>query len=339
MKEFMVTKHQALIELLDAVRITDYSFTTITPISHERVNARPGNQWALTSEAVAATHPSYTKHRILRDVFGWSRAFHQLELDPAIFSLMQKAGVLEPFEDGWLSTIRISTFDDKKFGRQFFIHSAYPTTKADAVFFGPDTYRYLNEINRLIHSNHPVKRAVDIGTGAGPGAILIALHYPDAEVYATDINQRALELTLVNAAVANAENVMPLYSDLLSGVNAEFDLITANPPYLVDKEKRAYRHGGGDFGAGLSHAIVKSAISKLNIGGSLLLYTGVAINDGVDIFRNEVAEYLQPLVKSEVLHWDYREIDPDIFGEELDNACYAETDRIAAIILQITRIK
>jgi len=332
-------KHQALVDLLQAVRNTDYSFTTITPLSHATVNARPGNQWAKNSEAIAATHPAYSRHRILCDVFGWSRAFHQVDIDPLIFELMQKAGVLRPYEDGhengWLSTVRISTFQDKTFGNQFFMHSAYPTTEPDAVFFGPDTYRYLHEIN-VHNSKLTVERAVDIGTGAGPAAILVGLQYPLAEVYALDINQRALELTAVNAAVANVKNVRPLYSDLLLGVDGKFDLITANPPYLVDKDQRAYRHGGGDFGEGLSYAIVKSSIAKLNPGGSLLLYTGVAINDGVDVFKNRVEDYLQSLPENQHLSWSYREIDPDIFGEELANPSYAETDRIAAVILKIT---
>lgn len=333
-------KHRALVELLRAVRNTDYSFTTITPLSHATVNARLGNQWAKGSEAIAATHATYSRHRILRYVFGWSRAFQQVDIDPLIFELMQKADVLKPYEDGhengWQSTVRISTFQDKAFGNLFFLHSAYPTTEADAVFFGPDTYRYLHEINTLFASGIKVERAVDIGSGAGPAAILVGLQYPAAEVYAVDINQRALDLTAVNATVANATNVKPLYSNLLSGVNGKFDLITANPPYLVDKEQRAYRHGGADLGAGLSYAIVESAIPRLSLGGSLLLYTGVAINDGVDVFKKHVEDYLQSLPERQYLNWSYREIDPDIFGEELANPCYAETDRIAAVVLIVT---
>lgn len=333
----MANKHDALVDLLEAVQNTDYSFTTITPLSHQRVNARPGNQWAKNSEASLATNPTYFGHRILRDVFGWSRAFYEMDIDPEIFALMQKAGVLKSYEDGWLSTVRISTFQDENFGKQFFMHSAYPTTEAEAVFFGPDTYRYLHEINMVMCQGHQVKHAVDIGCGAGPAAILTALHHPNANVYAVDINQAALELTSVNATVANTKNVMPLYSDLLSGVDGNFDLITANPPYLVDKEQRTYRHGGEDLGSGLSYDIVESSLPRVSSGGSFMLYTGVAINDGVDNFKNKVVDYLQSFSKHQSLLWSYREIDPDVFGEELGDPCYAETDRIAAIVLKITR--
>lgn len=333
----MANKHDALVDLLEAVRNTDYSFTTITPLSHQRVNARPGNQWAKNSETSIATNPAYSRHRILRDIFGWSRAFYELDIDPEIFALMQKAEVLKPYEDGWLSSVRISTFQHENFGKQFFMHSAYPTAEANAVFFGPDTYRYLHEINMVMCQGHQVKRAVDIGCGAGPAAILTALHHPNANVYAVDINQLALELTSVNATVANTKNVMPLYSDLLSGVDGDFDLITANPPYLVDKDQRTYRHGGEDLGSGLSYNIVEKSLPRVSSGGSFLLYTGVAINEGVDSFKNKVVDYLQSFSKHQNLVWSYREIDPDVFGEELDNPCYAETDRIAAIVLKVTR--
>lgn len=329
-------KHQALVGLLQAIRNTGYSFTTITPLSHATVNARPGNQWAKCT----APQQADSNHRLLRGVFGWSRAFHQKDIDPTIFALMQEADVLKPYEDGqgsgWLSAVRISTFQHKTFGTQYFIHSAFPTAEEDSVFFGPDTYRYLHEINSQMTSTSKIRRAVDIGTGAGPAAILIGLQYPEAEVYAVDINQRALDITSVNAEVANTTKVKPLYSDLLSDIEGSFDLITANPPYLVDKDQRAYRHGGGDFGASLSYAIVESAIPRLSVGGSLLLYTGVAINDGVDAFKYKVEDYLQSLPQHQPLNWAYREIDPDIFGEELANPCYAKTDRIAAVILKVT---
>ncbi len=331
------SKHEALVHLLQAVKNTDYSFTTITPCSHAVVNARPENQWAKNAESAIAMNAAYPRHRILREIFGWSRPFYQIDIEPEIFDLMRQAGVLKPYHDGWQSTVRISTMQDSSYGTLLFFHSAFPTLDAESVFFGPDTYRYLHEIQRQISgTNNMVERAVDIGAGAGCGAIYMALQYPAAEVYALDINQKALELTAVNAEVAAANNVKPVLSDLLAGVDGSFDLITANPPYLVDKEKRAYRHGGGDFGAGLAYEIVKQSLPRLTPGGSLLLYTGVAIIDGVDIFKDSVEAYLQSLPNGQCLNWTYREIDPDIFGEELSNPCYNSADRIAAVILKIT---
>jgi methylase of polypeptide subunit release factors len=92
----------------------------------------------------------------------------------------------------------------------------------------------------------------------------------------------------VNAALAGVQ-VEAQHSDLLKNVEGEFDLIVANPPYLVDPSERAYRHGGGPLGAGLSLAIVDAALARLVRGGTLLLYTGVAMMDGHDPFCDEIA--------------------------------------------------
>ena len=173
-----------------------------------------------------------------------------------------------------------------------------------------------------------VVRAVDIGCGAGPGAILIARDHPLANVFAVDINDGALALTRANAVLAGVK-VEALHSDLLSALPGSFDLIVANPPYLVDPAARAYRHGGGEWGGALSLAILDAAIDRLAPGGTLLLYTGAAIVDGEDPLRTAAATRLA----GSGLIWSYREVDPDVFGEELDGGAYATADRIAAVVL------
>ena len=73
--------------------------------------------------------------------------------------------------------------------------------------------------------------------------------------------------------------------------------------------------------------IAVDALTRLLPGGQLLLYTGVAIVDGKDPFLDE----LLPLLRSAEFEWSYSEIDPDVFGEELDQPVYAQVDRIAAV--------
>ena len=321
-----VIEMDALLALLRAVAHTGYRFKSITPLSHSYVNARPGNEWARPQNQSAGNDQA------LRDIFGWSRPFRQDAVPAEIFYLMKRANILDKFHDGWRSKVRISSLEDV-----LYLHSPYPTTDEHSVFFGPDTYRYVQHIQHTLSVRAAgVNRAADIGSGAGPGAITIALHHPSAEVFALDINTAALELTAANAATAGTDNVVPLYSDLLSGVPGKFDLITANPPYLVDKDQRAYRHGGGALGADLSLAIIDAAIPRLSAGGTLLLYTGVAIVDGTDPFRIAAEERIAASGLSASLTMSYLEIDPDIFGEELLNPCYANTDRIAAVLLKVT---
>jgi methylase of polypeptide subunit release factors len=114
-------------------------------------------------------------------------------------------------------------------------------------------------------------------------------------------------------------------------VDGQFDLILANPPYLADPARRAYRDGGGTLGLELGLRIVREGIARLAPGGTLFLYTGAPIMGGVDRFRFEAE---QILTASRFDH-RYSEIDPDVFGEELDMPAYGEADRIAAVALMV----
>ena len=300
----------ALLRLAEALRDAGYSFVTPTPATIARVNARPGNEWASD----------------LRGVFGWSRPFRDGVVPPAVLAAMQDAGAWSPHPGGARSLLRASSLDG-----ELFLHSAYPTTAANAVFFGPDTYRYAGAI--LAHQRRaPVLRAVDVGCGAGPGAVLVARAYPAAEVLAVDINDAALQLTRVNATLAGVR-LQAVNSNLLLGVQGSFDLIVANPPYLVDPGERAYRHGGGPLGAGLSLAILAAALERLAPRGTLLLYTGAAVVNGIDPFREAVITRLAGVDAT----WTYHELDPDVFGEELEGGAYAAADRIAAVLLIATK--
>ena len=300
---------EALARLSRTLVSCGYSFVTPTPATHARVNARPDSQWA----------------RTLRDVFGWSRPFRHGIVPEPILLAMREASVIVPQLDGWRSLVRLSSLDGLAY-----LHSAYPTEAADAVFFGPDTYRYARALEDVLVC--PVRRAVDIGCGAGPGAISIARRHRSAVVYGVDINDAALAMTQANAAVAGV-SIETVNSDLLTGLDGQFDLIVANPPYLIDRSERAYRHGGGPLGAGLSLKILDVAITRLAPGGTLLLYTGAAITNGEDPLRIEAEARLAGLG----LTWSYRELDPDVFGEELEGGAYVGSDRIAAVTLTVRK--
>jgi methylase of polypeptide subunit release factors len=303
----------ALVALGEALVSANYRFITVTPATHERVNAR---------------NPGATAGRVC-DVFGWSRPFGRHTLAPRLVELMQEAGVLENHANGWRARVRAATLDDR-----VFFHSAYPTTESDSVFFGPDTYRFMAAIERSLRTlAAPPQRVADIGCGAGPAAIGIARRYPDAQVFALDINDAALALTTVNARLAGTANVTARKSDLLSGVDGDFDLIVSNPPYLLDPGRRAYRHGGGKRGAGLSLAIVEAALERLRGGGSLMLYTGVAITAAGDEFLAEIA----PLLDRRCSCWHYEELDPDVFSEELAAPGYEDAERICAVWLHAVK--
>ncbi len=302
-----------LVQILAVLRTAGYRFVTPTPATIARVNGRAGNSLATD----------------LAGALGWSRPFASDMLPAPLFDALGRAGCLVSEAGLHRSTVRVSSL-----GPDLFVHSAYPTVAADAVFFGPDTYRFVScvegELARLAGS---VERAVDIGCGAGPGGIAVAHARPGATVTLVDVNPTALAFAEANARAAGLTGIEPIESDLLASVEGSFDLIVSNPPYLNDPLTRAYRHGGGAFGEALSVRIVRTALDRLAPGGRLILYTGVAIVAGRDPFLEEVA----PDLTGSGVAWTYREIDPDVFGEELETENYRSADRIAAVVLTVTR--
>jgi methylase of polypeptide subunit release factors len=299
---------EALLELGRRLRDSGYRFTTVSPETHRRVNARPENRLATC----------------VTEIFGWSRPFRRGMLPGPLFGLMEAADLLVRGDEAWHSRVRLSTLDDL-----LLFHSAYPTLAADSVFFGPDTYRFAAALKTCLDELAGVERAVDIGCGSGAGGLLVGRHRPDASVALGDINHHALRFARINAALNGVRNVAIRQSDLLRDIEGRFDLVIANPPYLNDPGKRAYRHGGGALGADLSLAIVEAAIERLTPGGTLLLYTGSAIVGGHDAFLAAAAAALDRAD----MRRSYREMDPDVFGEELDTPAYAQADRIAAVVL------
>ena len=303
----------ALLALGTALRQAGYRFMTVTPSTHRRINNRPGNERA----------------HDLRGVFGWSRPFDRDLLPASVVALMADAGVLEENEDGLRSLVRASTLDD-----MLLFHSAWPTRDDDSVFFGPDTYRFITAMRRgfAFVGAGPV-RAVDIGCGGGAGALAIARAFPHAEVIGADINTRALELAMVNGSLNGVSNLALAQSDLFDGLQGDFDLVVSNPPFVVDPDARRYRHGGGERGAELSRRIVEQGLGRLRRGGSLMLYTGVALCGQRDHFL----ESLRPTLAAQCDTWTYEELDPDIFGGQPGEPGYEDVERIAAVWLHAVR--
>jgi methylase of polypeptide subunit release factors len=298
-----------------------YRFTTATPLTHQRVLAHRGAQMAAS----------------LRDVFGWNMPFKIATCDGMsreLLAAMRGAGVLQTKGDVSQSKLRVASIGD-----DLFVHSAYPTTQDEAVFFGPDTYRFARFIQQGVAAGYlpaglPI-RILDVGCGSGAGGVVAAralAQLGPLEVCMNDINPLALQYTAVNAAFANIA-VKPALGNALRAVKGEFDLIISNPPYLEDAAKRAYRHGGARLGRALSVRIGEEALARLAPGGRLLLYTGVAIVGGADGFLAD----MQPLITDAQFDWSYAEIDPDVFSEELEQPAYRHADRIAAVGLTVTR--
>lgn len=298
--------------LLEALEAQGYSFVTVTPETHKRVVARP----------------EMARARDLRGIFGWSLPFEEALLARELFALLRDGGLIEPCGEGWKSRVRASTVAGR-----LFLHSAFPTVEDDSVFLGPDTMRFADFLRAELRGVGAAGRLVDIGAGAGVGGIVAAGCLPGTAIELVDLNASALGLARVNAAHANVP-VTTYLSDGVGAVAPGFDLAIANPPFVIDEDGPAYRAGGGDFGAGLSLDWTLAAAEKLAPGGRMLLYTGSAIVAGRDGLRETLDERLPALGCSLA----YREIDPDIFGEELEKPAYREVERIAAVGAVVVKV-
>ena len=80
-----------------------------------------------------------------------------------------------------------------------------------------------------------IGRALDVGTGCGIQALLLARHAD--EVVATDVSPRALAIARVNAALNRTSGIDFRLGGLLEPIGDErFDLVVANPPYVISPE-------------------------------------------------------------------------------------------------------
>lgn len=297
----------ALLQLLTLLKERHYSFVTPTPATHARNLSRQGRSRAQSIE----------------DILGWSLPFTDGLLPDDVSDLLRMSGMIERAAGLYRSLVRVSSL-----GGELYLHSAYPTVADDAIFFGPDSYRFASMISSELAANPAGENAhvVDVGTGAGVGAIVAAASCPKVRLTMTDVNPQALRFARINAAAA-AVSVEDIETSGLEGVKGPIDIVMMNPPYIVDDAQRTYRHGGAMHGAQLSIDLAEAAMGSLATGGRLLLYTGSAIVAGVDQVRRTLQESTANLGCS-LRYW---EIDPDVFGEELDKPQYADVDRIAAV--------
>lgn len=296
-----MTPEDALAELLRNLKAARYQFITVTPATHATVVARrldrpPG----------------------LRDIFGWNRQFEQCDLSPELFALLNAGDALERSDGKLRSKVRVATLGD-----DLLLHSAFPTDDGDSVFFGPDTYRFARLIEEQLPRLSEAQWLVDMGAGSGAGAIAAARLQEFRKTTLVDVNASALKLAAINAAAAGVA-VETLRSD---SVPDGADLIIANPPYVIDAAGRAYRDGGSLLGGAIALDWARQAIACLAPGGAMVLYTGAAYADGQAPLLDQLVRACSAAGASLAVS----EIDPDVFGDELDQPQYAQVERIAAV--------
>jgi len=131
-----------------------------------------------------------------------------------------------------------------------------------------------------------VGTALDLGTGSGCLAILLARGFRRASIDATDISPAALAVARRNVRDYQlAQRIRLVKSDLFSALGGKtFDLIVSNPPYVTAAAMRRlppeYRYepsvalAAGKEGLDAARAILLQAAAHLNPGGMLVMEVG-----------------------------------------------------------------
>ena len=106
----------------------------------------------------------------------------------------------------------------------------------------PDTEVLVDEACRRAQ-RLSAPRIVDLGTGSGIVAIVLARRLPKAAVTAVDLSSAALAVACANAQ-RHAASVRFLEGDWYAPLGGErFDLIVANPPYVVEGDPHLRQNG------------------------------------------------------------------------------------------------
>jgi ribosomal protein L3 glutamine methyltransferase len=130
------------------------------------------------------------------------------------------------------------------------------------------------------------RTALDLCTGSGCLAILMALQFPRVQVDAADLSASALEVTKKNIRKYKlGRRVIPVRSDLFANLKGRtYDLIVTNPPYVTSASMKKlpdeYRHepalglAAGKDGLDLVRRILQEASAHLKPGGLLVCEIG-----------------------------------------------------------------
>jgi len=136
--------------------------------------------------------------------------------------------------------------------------------------------------------HRPVKRALDLCTGSGCLAVLLAKAFPNSRIDASDISSGALQVAKENVRRYRlGRRVRLVKSDLFKRLKGQrYDLIVANPPYVtaaaMKRLPKEYRHephsalAAGRDGLKFIRKILREAPKHLAAGGLLMCEVGAA---------------------------------------------------------------
>jgi release factor glutamine methyltransferase len=127
---------------------------------------------------------------------------------------------------------------------------------------------------------------IDVGTGSGAIAVTLAAELPTAKIFGIDLSMAALQIAQKNAHRLCEGRVNFVQTDLLISIEAKFDLICANLPYIprqllptlsVAQWEPNLALDGGESGLEVIGELLKQAQTRLSPTGMILLETEASL--------------------------------------------------------------
>ena len=223
--------------------------------------------------------------------------------DEAVYLLLHTLHLpldrLEPFLDAHLSTAErseLSALLTRRVDER--VPAAYLTREAwlgqfrfhvDERVIIPRSYiaeLMPEQLAPYIRDPSAIKSALDLCTGSGCLAVLLAHAFQDADIDAVDISPDALAVAQRNVSdYGLAGRINLIRSDLFDNLPAKsYDLVISNPPYVttvaMEELPREYLHepalalAGGDDGLDAVRTILRKAPQFMQPDGVLVVETG-----------------------------------------------------------------
>ena len=142
-------------------------------------------------------------------------------------------------------------------------------------------------------------KLLDVGTGSGIIPITLKKHFPDAEISAMDISEKALEIAQKNADFHQTE-IKFLQADYLNtDLTEKYDVIISNPPYIGIDENTEIEDSVKGFEPNIAlfsptqdalifyRKITKDCENHLNKNGLFFLEINQKLgNETLELFKN-----------------------------------------------------
>ena len=179
------------------------------------------------------------------------------------------------------------------YGNRFFVDE-------NVLIPRPETEELLEiTIQRLKKLKIKKLKILDVGTGSGIIPITLKKHFPDAEVSAMDISEKALEIAQKNADFHKTKINFIQADYLNTNLTVNYDVIISNPPYIGIDENAEIEESVKGFEPNIAlfsptsdalifyRKIAKDADKFLNEKGMIFLEINQKLgNETLELFKN-----------------------------------------------------